>query len=285
MIKRILVALDYDADTPVATQYATEIARRQGAEVTGLALVDRRAIEADAGGAGIGAMAYAEKLQDQLSHEAHAQAKLLLDGFHAELDAAGVRHPSSRVDEGSPVERIVDDMKAHDLLIAGHESRFFYPDRDRRTHALDAVVGDSPAATLVVEDRYQPIRRVVVAYDGSVGAARAMQQFAQLAPFDPAAVEVEVAHVRGTGEDARAESELQLGRAQTYLAAHGFAQVAAQSLSGSSPKDRLLEYCRQHHGDLLVAGAHSQSRVKEFFFGSTTKGLIENARIPLFLYH
>ena len=40
MIKKILVALDADSDTPVATRYAADIARRYAAEVTGLAVVD-----------------------------------------------------------------------------------------------------------------------------------------------------------------------------------------------------------------------------------------------------
>ena len=40
MIKKILVALDLDTDTPVATRYALDIAERYGASLTGLAVVD-----------------------------------------------------------------------------------------------------------------------------------------------------------------------------------------------------------------------------------------------------
>ncbi len=46
MIRRILVALDLDSDTTVATRYALEIARRFGARVTGVAVVDMGSIEA-----------------------------------------------------------------------------------------------------------------------------------------------------------------------------------------------------------------------------------------------
>ena len=39
MLKRILVALDPDQDTPVATRYARELALRHGAHVSGLAVL------------------------------------------------------------------------------------------------------------------------------------------------------------------------------------------------------------------------------------------------------
>lgn len=286
MLKRILVVLDFDSDTSTATRYAIEIAQRTRAEVTGLALVDRKHIRAEASGAGLGAMYYAEKLQNKLSDEARAQARHLLQGFAAELDRAGVRHTDDHVEEGVPFDRIVEDMKYHDLLIAGHKSHFFYPDRDKRTRTMDEVVEKGAAATLVVEDDYRPIRRVLVAYDRSVSAARAMQKFAELSPMDKEHIEIEIVNVRDSdGDEARAESELMLGLAKSYLDAHDFPAVEGTSLPGGHAKNRLLDHAAQTRADLIVAGAHSRSGLKEFFFGSTASGLIDDAEIPLFLYH
>jgi nucleotide-binding universal stress UspA family protein len=285
MLKRILVVLDFDTDTSVATRYAVEIAQRHDAEVTGLALVDRKGIRDQATGAGLGAMYYAEKLQHQLSDEARAQAHHLLQAFAAELDAAGIRHAHDHVEEGVPFQRIVEDMKYHDLLIAGHESHFFYPSRDKRTRTMDEVVGKGAAATLVVEPTYRPVRRALIAYDRSVSAARAMQKFAELNPFDAEHLAVDLVNVRSDTDDARAESELMLGLAKSYLAAHGFSSVEATSLPGGTPEERLLEHAERTRADLIVAGAHSQSGLKEFFFGSTASTLIDEAEVPLFLYH
>lgn len=287
MLKRILVVLDFGIDTSVATQYAIEIAQRHDAEVTGLALVDQRGIRSEATGAGLGAMYYAEKLQHQLSDEARAQARHLLRSFAAELDEAGIRHAADHVEEGVPFERIVEDMKYHDLLIAGHESHFFYPSRDKRTRTMDEVVEKGAAATLVVEDTYRPIRRVLVAYNGSVSAARAMQKFAELSPMDKDHLEIELVHVRESGDndEAGAESQLTLGLAKAYLDAHGFPSVEGTSLPGRDPKARLLEHASRTRADLIVAGAHSKSGIKEFFLGSTASGLIDDAEVPLFLYH
>jgi len=285
MLKRILVVLDYGSDTSTATRYAIEIAQRTGAEVTGLALVDRKHIKAEASGAGLGAMYYAEKLQDKLSDEARAQARHLIREFAAELDDAGVRHTDDHIEEGVPFNRIVEDMKYHDLLIAGHESHFFYPDRDKRTRTMDEVVEKGAAATLVVEDEYRPVRRVLVAYNSSVSAARAMQKFAELSPMDKENLEIDIVNVHDDGDEARAESELMLGLAKSYLDAHGFPAVETTSLRGGDAKGRLLDHATQTRADLIVAGAHSRSGIREFFFGSTASGLIDDAEIPLFLYH
>lgn len=285
MIKRILVALDFDSDTTVATRYAVEIAQRTGAEVTGLALVDREGIKAESSGAGLGAMYYAEKLQDKLSSEARAQAQHLLRGFIDELDRAGVTHHDDHVSEGVPFERIVEDMKYHDLLIAGHESHFFYPDRERSTHALNDIVEKGAAATLVVEPAYRPIRKVLIAYDRSVSAARAMQKFAELDAFDSGHLEVVVLNVRGGGDDARRESELMLQLAQGYLRPHGFGSVEGVSVESGDPKATILDFGDRNRADMIVAGAYSQTGVKKFLFGSTASGLIEQCEVPLFLYH
>ncbi len=285
MIKRILVALDFDSDTTVAARYAIEIAQRTGAEVTGLALVDRKGIEAESSGAGLGAMYYAEKLQDKLSSEARAQAQHLLRGFADELDRAGVSHRGDHVSEGVPFERIVEDMKYHDLLIAGHESHFFYPDRNRATHALNDIVEKGAAATLVVESEYRPIRKVLVAYDRSVSAARAMQKFAELDAFDSEHLQLVVLNVRGGGDDARRESDLMLQLASGYLDAHGFASVEGVSVESGDPKATILDFADRNHADLIVAGAYSKTGMKKFLFGSTATGLIEGCPVPLFLYH
>lgn len=285
MLKRILVVLDFGTDTSTAIRYAIEIAQRCDAEVTGLALVDREGIRSEAAGGGIGSMYYAEKLQHTLSAEARAQARHLLRAFAAELDEAGVRHTHDHVEEGVPFERIVEDMKYHDLLIAGHESHFFYPAPDRRTGTMAAVVEQGAAATLVVEDTYRPIRRVLIAYDRSVSAARAMQKFAELSPVDTGHLDVELVNVRAHGDEARAESDLMLGLARSYLLAHGFPSVEVTSLSGGATKDRLLDHAERTGADLIVAGAHARSGLSKFFFGSTANGLIDESEIPLFLYH
>lgn len=75
MIERILIALDVDADTPVAIQYVENIATRYAAEVVGLAVVDTGSIESGTRGGGVGSMDYAEKLRENLTEVTRQKAR------------------------------------------------------------------------------------------------------------------------------------------------------------------------------------------------------------------
>ena len=277
MIKKILVALDVDSDTPTATQFANEIAQRYGAEVTGLAVIDQESINIDSRGGGIGSMYYAEKLRESTTQETHDKALEIIGEFEAVMEASEVPHRTG-VKEGVPFQRIVEDMKYHDLLVVGREPHFFYGDPSKDTGTLVRVVKETIAPTFVVGERYREVQRVLISYDGSDASARTMQRFAQLQPFGTD-VRVEVLNVYDRDRD---ESELLLNLAQAYLQAHGF-NAEPVSVSGSKPNERIVEYAQKMEADVVVAGAHSVGMIRKLAFGSTTEALIENCPVPLFL--
>ena len=283
MTKRILVVLDPGHDTHIATQYAIEIAKAHDGAVTGLALVDRKRINEVVKGGGIGAMYYAEKLRRDLADEIRTEAQKLLSEFVKEVEAAGARHTHDHIAEDGIVQAITEDMKTHDLLVAGHESHFYYADPERRTHVLADIVAEGAAATLVVESEYRPVRKVLVAYDGGKAAARALQKFAHLSPFGTS-LDIEIFHMRDEGREAQLESERLLEGASAYLEAHGFVSIFKTSVEGGDLLDGILDCCKSSQADLIVSGAYSASGIKTFFFGSTAKGLIEKSSVPLFLY-
>ena len=283
MTRRILVALDPDSDTPVATQTAIDIAKRHDAEVTGLAFVDRDNIDRDALGGGIGSMHFAERLRETLTEETKGEAVSLVRAFVERVEAAGVRHSRDAIREEGLVQSILDEMRVHDLLIAGRESHFYYANPSQRTHTLAKVLEQSAAATLIVGTEPPDVRRIVVAYDGSAAAARALQKFAHLLPFgsEPA---VEVVHARGGSEEDRRTSDRLLGDAASYLRAYGFSEVETTSVEGD-PTDVVVGYATGDRADLVVSGAYAKAGLRRFVFGSLAARLLDEARVPLFVYH
>lgn len=282
MTQRLLVVLDPDQDTTAATDTAIDIARRSEGEVTGLAFVDKDSIETSSSGGGIGSMYFAEKLRKQLTEETRTRADALVRQFVERVEAAGVRHTNDHVEEGALVQSLLDEMRTHDLLIAGRESHFYYANPERRTHTLAKVLEHAAAAMLIVGSEVPNVRRVAVAYDGSAPAARAMQKFALLRPFGTG-LDVEVVHVRGGSEAARLASDGLLSGAQDYLHAHGFSSVRLTSVEGSDPADQIAAYADGERADLVVSGAFAKSGFRKLVFGSAAKRLLEDARVPLFL--
>lgn len=277
MIKRILVALDPDADTPVATQYAVTLAQQHEATVTGVAVVDLHTIEAHARGGGIGSMFYGEKIRESETTEARARAQELLADFEATLEPTGVSF-TSVTREGTPYELLAAALRYHDLLVIGREPHFFYSHPERETNTLARVVKAASAPTFIVGKQYEAIGRVLVAYDGSAASARTLHSFVQQRPFGTD-VRVELLFV-GKEEEGTAL----LKEAQSLFEAHGFStQTTVQR--GGDPARQIVEYAQQSQADVVVAGAHSVSKLKALAFGSTTDALIAQCPAPLYLHH
>ena len=278
MIRRILLALDPDKDTPVAMHYAFDIAHRYGAHVTGMAYVDTKRIEESASGGGIGSMFYADKMREKLVATTREKAQELLDSFAEASEKEKVTY-TEEVKEGAPSERIIEEMRYHEMLIMGNDPHYFYGHPDEHTTTLAHVVKGCVAPVLIVTDKYKPIKTVLLAYDGSAPAARAMQRFAMIRPFGR---DLNV-HVVGIYEDGdSSKAELDVKAAAEYLQFYGHTTQEV-TLQGYKPVEHILSYSDKIEADLIIAGAHSTSMMHKLVFGSTTETLVTQAKVPLFL--
>ena len=279
MIKRILVALDPDSDTQVATQYAVEIAGRSGAVVTGIAVVDMGSIEASSIGGGIGSMYYAEKLRENLTAETRQKAQELARRFSDYVEGTGVGH-AEVVREGVPFRRIVEDMKYHDMLILGNNPHFFYCHPKQHTQTLAKIVEQTIGPTLVVPETYTEVRKILIAYDGTNEAARAVRKFSHLFPFGHD-LEIRVLHVHRNDD---AESKLMLRMIRSFMEAHGFT-LDTMGIISHSVKEKILSQADEFGADLIILGAHTKSGFRGVRLGDATSHLLENSNIPLFIEH
>jgi nucleotide-binding universal stress UspA family protein len=120
---------------------------------------------------------------------------------------------------------------------------------------------------------------VLIAYDGSLQAARALQLVTLLGVLQGKSVLV--CSVHKDAESAKRWAET----AGEFLNDHGVQASLHPIATTSSPAEVLLQEADQHHAGLIVAGAYGQPILKEFFFGSVTQTLLREGRAPLFLFH
>lgn len=283
MIKRILTALDRDTDTPVAIQYAIRLAETFDASLTGLAVVDVKNIYAETGGGGIGTIYYADMMRSQLTEEARMEACELLDNFDRLVNRSNVRH-ATHVGEGVPYEGIIEELKYHDLLIIGRESHFFYNRPNKDTKTLAEVVKKSSAPALVIMESYQPVEKVLIAYDGSVASARATQWFVQLEPYGRR-IDIELVHVCDTANSSACDQATAMLHVMSdFLKSHGYETINQQLLDREgSVGAAIIGHVRETGADLVVMGAHSVSAVRRMTFGSTTHDLVTESPVPVFM--
>jgi nucleotide-binding universal stress UspA family protein len=282
MIKRIVVALDPDHDTPIATRYAIRLAKRFDASLTGLAVVDTSNIQPVMTVGAYGTEVYGHQIWEEMAEESKEIAERLLDSFSVAVQKADVKHREV-TRHGASLEMIVEEMKYHDLLVVGRDSHFFYNEPKKDTKTLAGVVKNGVSPTLIVTDAYHDVEKLMVAFDGSSPAARSLQAFVHLLPYG-SDLDIELVNVAASNasEDV-GEASIILKQAESYLKEHRFSYVTKVVLDPGDVGERLLERQMSKKPDLVVMGAHSVSALRRATFGSTTHFMITKSDGPLFL--
>jgi nucleotide-binding universal stress UspA family protein len=213
-----------------------------------------------------------------LTQETRQRAQELLHEFGERVKDKGVEYVE-HMKEGVPYEQIVEEMKYHDLFIIGKDPHFFYGHPKQRTQTLAKVVKAIIGPALVVGEEYRSVDRVLVAYDGSPAAARTMRRFVHHRPFGTD-MKIDILNIFGSG--GATASELLLRQALDYMQPHGF-EAQPVSRGGDNPGEEIVAYAREIDADLIVAGAHSVSKVTKMFFGSTTSSLLDDVPVALYV--
>ncbi len=154
-----------------------------------------------------------------------------------------------------------------------------------RRDVADHVVLGAGAPVLMVPHRWTSDtigKKIVVAWDGSMQAARAGRD---AMPLLHDADEVHVLTV-GPKPGARGIGDVPGADYTQYLASHNV-EVELKNIkpAGQSVGDAILEYCRDIKADLLVSGGYGHARIGELILGGVTDTLIERATIPLLMSH
>jgi len=285
MIKRILIALDPDVDTRIATMYGIALAKRCDAAITGLAVIDsEQFVFSGYEGGGMGALYYPDEIRENYTENTRKEAVKLLDAFKKSVTTAKVAH-TEVMKEGVSYQRIIEDMKYHDLLIIGRDSHFFYDRPKHNTDTMAKVVKKSNMPTLVVTKSYQKVEKVLVAVDESLAAARTLQWFIHLQPFGTD-LSFELVNVNeGKTDISLKDSNLLLDLTEAYLKSHGFTDINKIVLNNGTPGELLHKHQKWIGADLFILGAHSMSAIRRMTFGSTTHHLVTNSDVPLFMCH
>lgn len=277
-MKRILIALDPDSDTPVATEYGIALAKTCGATVTGLAVVDTSNIYPTGIIGKPDPTHYARNLWEQLTEESREVAEDLLNRFEKRVQKAKVPYTSVKK-EGANYERIIEGMKYHDLLVIGRDSHFFYNEPKLDTKTLAQVVKNGVCPTLIVNDQFSALNRILIAFDGSSPAARSMKSFTQNLSTPEMDIELLTIQTKAN-KDAAADINI---FAKEYLNAHGLTKIRPAVLKSNSPAQAILNHQKETETDCTILGAHAVSALKRLAFGSTTHELITKTSSPLFL--
>lgn len=273
MMKRILVGLGGTEYTGAAIRQAVTLALAHDADVTGVSIIDEARLTYS-GPVPIGGGHFAHELANDRLEKAKERSERAVQEFTDACRAAGVRHQVLR-EIGEPFTLLIDQARYHDLMIFGLRSLFEYDLVPDPHNALVQLVQAGVRPLIAVSKGFYPVRKVLIAYSGSMESAKAMKRFVQMRLWPDATLRIV------TFEHQADKAEQLVSDAADYCSAHGF--EVEEAFVPRSPKDHLLPYAEEWGADLTVVGNSAKSLLLRRIFGETALHAIQNANRPLFL--
>lgn len=283
MTKSILVPIDGSEASFSALANAVELGKIATAEVRGLFVEDRwRFVYVPTSAAVAGSIGVAPTTQVPLPPEklfeeenlAREEGKHLKRHFDEECRRKGVRG-TFRVVRGEVGELIVEAAKTVDLVVIGR--RGVHTKSKTRTPGsiTQTLLHKSARPVMVVPEGTKCGPRILIAYDGSEAAQRAIEAGANIAKLQ--ASKVDVLTVADNPDDAVEPQE----EAKKYLAPYRL--KASFFIEPGRPWQAIAAHARKINAELIVMGAFGTNRIRELIFGSTTMNVLEKAECPILL--
>ena len=210
------------------------------------------------------AMAHAESLSETINREAGAAG--------VEVEIVVATGPFAEV-----AAQAANAARSADLVVVDQQHGAL----DTAEMLLEEALFRSGRPVLIATPKCEPlaeVRKVVVGWDGSAHAVRAVSS--ALAVF-PTIETVEIVTVSG---EKSLTSGLSANQFSRHLARKGVdARLTDLESKGRPVASVLNEYAGTSGADILITGAFGHARLWEFLLGGVTVELTENASVPVLM--
>jgi nucleotide-binding universal stress UspA family protein len=279
MIKSILACTDGSPHGEMAVDYGIHFARRLDASLGILHVLDSRMLEgpllANLSGL-IGAQPYTDSL-GQFRDIMQQKGEAVVAAASAKAEAGGIPDARARLVWGHPARAILEAENTAEMIVLGQDGEHGEITGEWTGSTADRVARHATRPVLVVPDHFVAVDKIMVAYDGSPHAGRALREAIDMAMA--LHVPLVICTVIEAGDQGQAmdhaDTAMRLARAHECAAAFLITQ--------GRPAECLLKKAAETKCTLLVAGAHGHSRIREWILGSTAHELIVKTSLPLML--
>ncbi|MGZ8908063.1 MAG: universal stress protein [Methylobacter sp.] len=278
---RVLACIDGSSLTEAVCDYAAWIAQRVDAPLKLLHVIDHHPETAAtldlSGNIGLGS-------QEQLLEELTAveqqrsklrlqQGKLLLQAAKDRVIQAGLANPDSNQSHGSLVESLIELEDSIRVLVVGIRGKVHENQPDKIGAKLESTIRSLHKPILVVNESFKAPQRIMIAYDGSKAADKAIDMVANSPLYKGL-----ICHLVCVGNEQFPDMEI----ATNKLKLAGGIEVITEKLVGK-PEQVLCDYQTGHNIDMTVMGAFSHTRIHDWLLGSFTLKMLTHSHKPLLL--
>jgi len=276
MFKDIVVNLSVRKGSKAVGDYAVSVAETLEAHLTGVAIAFVPSIP----GASLGYLPI-ETIEAQ-QRENEMAAEDAVDHFTAASAKAGVAAERRVLRTGFPAaaEQFSRIARRFDLAIVGQ----LEPDVNSVEAAIaESTLFDSGRPIVIVpyiQKAPLTLERVMVCWDGSRAAARAIADAMPLLERAGSVQVVIVASERGKYD------QIEGADMGLHLARHGVKVEVTRIARGKiDVADALLSHAADSGADFMVMGGYGHSRLREFVLGGVTRSMLHSMVVPTLMSH
>lgn len=279
----VLAGIDGSSLTNAVCDYAAWIAQKVNAPLKLLHTIDHHpeiAAHTDiTGNIGIDSrdhlMDELTQLEQQRSKLRLQQGKQILQAARERVMQAGIPDPITNQRHGSLVESLIELENNLRVLVIGVRGKVHENQPDKIGAKLESIIRSLHKPILVVNAEFKEPQRIMIAYDGSQAAEKALDMVANSPLYKGL-----TCHLVCVSKDDGKGRLLEVAANKLKLA-DGI-EVITKKLIGK-PEQVLCEYQEQHHIDMTVMGAFSHTRMHDWLLGSFTVKMLTHSHKPLLL--
>jgi len=216
------------------------------------------------------------KLDEQKTRVAHKRGRLLLDEAKARLQEAGLANVDTKLRNGDLVETVREFETVTDIIVIGKRGEGADFAKGHLGSNLERVVRSTHKPILITSRGFNPINKLLIAYDGGATALKMVDQISRSPILSGLDCKLIMA-----GEESP-ENRKKLDDAAVMLKAAGIVPEVA-IVKGAADKV-ISETVDREVFDLLAMGAFSHSRLRNLFIGSTTTETIRSCKVPIIIF-
>jgi nucleotide-binding universal stress UspA family protein len=276
MIKDIVVNLSVGEHASFAADYAVSVAAAFDAHLVGIAFLYDPIIPVSGAGY-IPAEVIEAQERDNTAATKAAIDRFVAAGAHAGVAAEPLTLSASFAGVGDQFARIA---RRFDLAIVGQAEPETSAVEETITEATLFGSGRPVIVVPYIQKAPLKLKRVMVTWDGSRAAARAIADAMPLLERAERVEVVIVANERGK------QDEIEGADMGQHLARHGLNVEVKRTVSGDiDVADVILSHAADAGTDFIVMGGYGHSRLREFVLGGVTRSILRSMTAPVLMSH
>lgn len=282
--QQVLACIDGSALTDSVCDYASWISNKVEAPLKLLHTINHHpetSVTSNfSGNIGVGSQEHLleeiTQLEQQQSKLKMQQGKLMLQTAKARAQENGITEPLCTQRHGDLIEAVIELENEVRVLVLGLRGQIHENGNHQIGTKLEAVIRSLHRPILIVNDTFKPPKNLMIAYDGSEAADKAVDMVAASALYKGL-----TCHLVCVNKNQETAEKL-LEQATKRLQATDNVEVITTKLKGKADLE-LCAFQQQHNIDLTVMGAFSHTRLHDKLLGSFTHKMLINTKKPLLL--